>query len=360
VATSCLDILAGPDALAELRDGGLDPARVRVLIGASGGPKWLVLHGLDRVLFPWLLGGAQKAIQAGARQPIHAVASSIGSWRFASLCTAAPVEALSRFAEAYLEQRYPPSPTPREVTREGERILDALLGEAGSAPLVEHALVRLHIVTARFRHLGAHEGPGQLLGLAFAALANAVHRRALGVCVERVVFDSLGDPGPFAPWPTLPTRHVALTIHNVRQALTASAAIPRVMAGVRSPTGAPPGVYRDGGVTDYHFDASVEPPDGIALYPHFYSHLIPGWFDKPLGWRRARGLRRLVLIAPSAEYVRSLPHGRIPDRTDFVRMGDAERISAWRQVLALGARLGETFGELVSTGRIGRVARALS
>jgi hypothetical protein len=350
--TSCLDILAGPDALSELRDGGLDPARVRVLVGASGGPKWLVLHGLDRVLFPWLL--------AGARAPIHAVASSIGSWRFASLCTGAPLEALERFAEAYIEQRYRPSPTPQEVTREGERIMDALLGEGGSAPLVDHALVRLHIVTARFRHLGAHEGPGQLLGLAFAALANALHRSALAASVERVVFDAQGDPGPFAPWRALPTRHVALTIHNVRQALAASAAIPRVMAGVRSPAGAPPGVYRDGGVADYHFDAGVEPPDGIALYPHFYSHLIPGWFDKPLGWRRARGLRRLVLIAPSAQHVASLPHGRIPDRNDFVRMGDAERIRAWREVLALGARLGETFGELVASGRVGRVARALA
>jgi len=350
--TSSLDILAGPDALAELRDGGLDPARVRVLVGASGGPKWLVLHGLDRVLFPWLL--------AGAREPLHAVASSIGSWRFASLCTGAPLEAIERFAEAYIEQRYGPSPTPLEVTREGERIMDALLGEGGSAPLIAHPLVRLHIVTTRFRHLGAHEGPGQLLGLAAAALANALHRRALAACVERVVFDAQGDPGPFAPWRTLPTRHVALTIHNVRQALAASAAIPRVMAGVRSPPGAPPGVYRDGGVADYHFDAGVEPPDGIALYPHFYSHLIPGWFDKPLGWRRARGLRRVVLIAPSAAYVASLPHGRIPDRSDFARMGDAERIRAWRRVLELGVQLGEAFGELVSSGRIGRAARALA
>jgi hypothetical protein len=349
--TSTLDVLAGPEALAELRDGGLDPARVRVLIGASGGPKWLALHGLDRVLFPWLL--------AGAKAPVHAVASSIGSWRFASLCTRAPLEAIERFAEAYIEQRYGPAPTPLEVTREGERIMDALLGHDGIQPLLEHPTVRLHIVTARFRHLGALEGYGQLLGLGLAALANAVHRRALGTCIERVVFDALGDPGPFAPWGSIPTRHVSLTVHNLRQALAASAAIPRVMAGVRSPPGAPPGVYRDGGVADYHFGAGVEPPDGLALYPHFYPHLVPGWFDKPLRWRRARGLRRVVLLAPSAQHVASLPHGRIPDRADFVRMSDSERISAWRRVLELGARLGEAFGELVSSGRIGQVARAL-
>ena len=51
-SASSLSILAGPKALAELREHGLSPARVRVFVGASGGPKWLVLYGLDRVLFP--------------------------------------------------------------------------------------------------------------------------------------------------------------------------------------------------------------------------------------------------------------------------------------------------------------------
>ncbi len=347
-----LDILAGPDALVELRERGLDPARVRALIGASGGPKWLVLHGLDRALFPWLL--------AGARGPIHAVASSIGSWRFASLCTRAPLDALARFADAYVEQRYRPSPSAREVSREGERILDAVLGDEGVAPLVEHPALRLHIVTTRFRHLGGLEGPAQLLGLGLAALANALHRRALGACVERVVFDAQGDPGPFAPWRCLPTRHVPLTAENARQALAASAAIPRVMAGVPNPAGAPPGMYRDGGVADYHFGPEIEPPDGIALYPHFYPQLVPGWFDKPLRWRRTRGLRRVVVLAPSAAHVAALPYGRIPDRTDFVRMRDGERIPAWRRVLELGVRLGDAFGELMASGRIGQIARPLA
>jgi len=348
---SPLDVLAGPEALAELRDGGLAPERVRVLIGASGGPKWLALVGLDRVLFPWLL--------SGARAPVHAVASSIGSWRFASLCTRAPLAALDRFQEAYIEQRYRPSPSALEVTREGERIMDALLGDDGVRPLVDHAAIRLHIVTARFRHLGALEGRGQLLGLGLAALANALHRRALGSCIERVVFDAQGDSGPFAPWGSLPTRHVRLSEQNARAALAASAAIPRVMAGVRDPSGAPPGVYRDGGVADYHFGESIDPAEGIALYPHFYSHMVPGWFDKPLRWRRTRGLRRVVLLAPSREHVAALPRGRIPDRADFVRMSDSERIAAWRVVVAMSARLGEAFGELVSSGRIGAHARPL-
>jgi hypothetical protein len=132
------------------------------------------------------------------------------------------------------------------------------------------------------------------------------------------------------------------------------------MAGVETPEGAPAGVYRDGGVADYHFGEDIDPSDGIALYPHFYPHLVPGWFDKALHWRRVRGLRRVVLLSPSAEHVAALPNGRIPDRGDFVRMSDSERVAAWRRVVELSARLGDAFGELVAGGRIGASARLLA
>lgn len=347
-----LDVLAGPDALAELRDGGLDPERVRVLVGASGGPKWLVLHGLDRVVFPWLLEGGEA--------PVHAVGSSIGTWRFACLTDPAPLAAIDRFREAYVEQRYDRAPTPAEVTRVSEGILDALLGDAGVAARVEHPRVRLHVVTARFLHLGALEGRPQLLGLGLAALTNAIHRGALRASLERVVFDARGDAGPFAPWSLVPTQHVPLTVANARAALLASASIPGVLAGVRNPPGAPAGTYRDGGVVDYHFGAEIDPADGLALYPHFYGHLVPGWFDKRLSWRRTRGLRRVVVVAPSASFVASLPGGKIPDRADFERLSTEARIAAWREVVARSAELGDAFGELVASGRIGRVARPLS
>ena len=116
---SPLTVLAGPDALAELRSHGLRPDRVRVLAAASGGPKGLVLHGLDRVLFPWLLA---------RRTPLHAVGSSIGSWRLACLAQPDPVAALERFADAYVAQRYPSKPPPAEVSRQSAGILDAILG----------------------------------------------------------------------------------------------------------------------------------------------------------------------------------------------------------------------------------------
>lgn len=351
MSASTLSILAGPVALAELRDSGLRADRVRIFVGASGGPKWLALHGLDRVLFPWLL--------QGAREPVHVIGSSIGSWRAACIATPDPIEASDRLCEAYIEQRYSKKPTPADVSSTGESILRAMLGPRGVTPLLDHSKLRLHIVTARMRHLAASEGRAQQLGLGVAILLNAIDRRALAGVLERVVFDVGGDPGPFAPWRSLPTTHVTLTEHNAYAALTASAAIPSVMSGVRDPHGAPRGTYRDGGVADYHFGSEIDATDGLTLYPHFFSHLVPGWFDKAFSWRRTRGLARTVLIAPSAEHVATLPGGRIPDRDDFVRMDDATRIAAWRKVIALGHRMGEELAELIASGRIGAAARAL-
>ena len=45
-----LVLRAGSEALAEIREEGLSRDRITTLVGASGGPKWLVLSQLDRVL----------------------------------------------------------------------------------------------------------------------------------------------------------------------------------------------------------------------------------------------------------------------------------------------------------------------
>lgn len=354
-----LDVLAGADALREIRDGGLAPSHVRAIVGASGGPKWIVLRGLDRVLFPWLLDGASKTGQTG--QPVHAVGSSIGAWRMACLCMSQPLPALERLEQAYVEdQRYGTrKPSAAEVSAQGARILSEFLGSEGTTHMLANARMRLHIVTSRFRHIGALEGRAQIFGLGLAATLNVIGRTALGVSVERVVFDAQNDPGPFAPWQHLPTRHVALTAGNARAALAASGAIPMVMQGVRDPEGAPPGIYRDGGVADYHFGSEIDAREGLTLYPHFYSHLVPGYFDKSLGHRRTRGLRRTVVLAPSAAFVASLPFAKIPDREDFLRIPEAERLAAWRIVLARSRELGEAFAELVASGRIREHVRPL-
>jgi len=45
--TSNLTVKAGTRAIEFLRDGGLDAERIHVFAGASEGPKWLVLSGMD-------------------------------------------------------------------------------------------------------------------------------------------------------------------------------------------------------------------------------------------------------------------------------------------------------------------------
>ncbi|WP_338866096.1 patatin-like phospholipase family protein [Myxococcus stipitatus] len=348
-----LTLLAGPDALRLLRARGLRGEDVDVVPGASGGPKWLVLAGLDRAMFGDLFKGRTR--------PLHLIGSSIGSWRLACLAQKDPVSALRRFEAAYIDQRYPPKPSPAVVSEMSERILDALLGDEGVEEIIHHPWARLHIITALCRGPLAVEHPRvQLLGLTLCAMGNVLTRKSLSLHLRRVIFDTAGDTSPFSNWKDLPSNHQLLTAQNLKAALIASGSIPLVLSGVRIP-GAHPGVYRDGGVIDYHLDMNFGPGEGLVLYPHFYPYVVPGWFDKPLRWRRARpeNFRRALLISPSPELVARLPGGKIPDRTDFETMTDTERIRAWNQVVIESERMGDELQELIATGRLAEHVRPL-
>jgi hypothetical protein len=82
--------------------------------------------------------------------------------------------------------------------------------------------------------------------------------------------------------------------------------------------------------------------------------VVPGWFDKALPWRRAPALnfRRTLLLAPTDEFVASLPGGKIPDRRDFYGIPDRERMRRWQAVREASEQLGDELRELVATGRI--------
>src|SRR5690606_29189260 len=275
-------------------------------------------------------------------RPLHLVGSSIGSWRMACLAQHDPVAAIARFEQAYIdEQRYSRKPSPSEVSCVSRELLDALLGADGEQEILANTERHLHVVTARSRGLAARASRApQLAALALAALGNAMHRRSLRWQFERVIFDTAGDASPFRALADFPTRHVALTRNNLRGALLASGSIPLVLEGVRIPD-APRGVYRDGGVIDYHPDIDFGEGEGLVLYPPFYPHIVPGWFDKSLRWRKAHAANfdRALLLAPTAEFIAGLPGGRIPDRKDFYRYSERERIDAWRRVCDASRRL---------------------
>lgn len=353
--SAALDVRAGPDALRWLQNHGLQARDVRVVVGASGGPKWLVLNGLDR----HLLREFVPAMEA----PVHLLGSSIGTWRFACWAQQDPLAALERFESAYLAQRYPAKVSAQQITEKSYEILDHLLGERGIAEILQNSRLRTNIVTVRGRHLvQADHKFLMLLGLAFGAISNLARRRLLGLSFERILFHVRSEvPARFHRLTDLPTRNVLLTQDNLRSALMASASIPGVLAAVRGIPGAPHGTYYDGGVADYHFDVPFHQSDGLVFYPHFYPRITPGWFDKLLRWRGPSRdhYRNVLLIAPSAEFVASLPMGKIPDRNDFYKLEDDARVAYWRQVIDASRALGDAFGELLEAQRFAEVAMPL-
>ena len=349
-----LRILAGPTALQQLQRYGFDRDAFTVMAGASGGAKWLVLGGLDRALATHFI--------AGRRRTLFLIGSSIGAWRACCHAQADPLAALERFERAYFEQRYPPDPSAAEVSQGTRDILAQLLGEHGVAEILANPVARLNVVAVRARHLNAVEtGWVQKAGLGLAALANLVSRRLLPLFFERILFHDPRDRPPFLDPDLLPATTVALSRDNLAPAVMATGAVPLVLQGVASIPGAPAGLYRDGGIVDYHFDSPLAGGDGLVLYPHFYPYLVPGWFDKPLPWRRAgeATLDRTVILCPSEQFVAGLPGGKIPDRKDFWAFDDEERLRRWGIATAAARRLGEEFIELVETGALPARAEAL-
>ncbi len=318
------------------------------MIGASGGPKWLALAGLDRAL-------AGGWLTAHRTQPLSLLGSSIGAWRLTCHATGEPQAAFERFEAAYLDQRYSSKPAPSEVSAVSRRILDVILGDGGADEVLSHPSLRLAVVTAQGRHLAASETRWvQALGLAAAGVANALHRRALAGFYRRVLFVDPRDRDRYAGFGAIHRRAQALTPENLAPVVLASGSIPLVLEGVRGIPGAPAGTYRDGGITDYHFDLTFAPQDGLILYPHFYPGLTPGWFDKALRWRRvgAGALADTVILCPSEAFVAGLPGGRIPDRSDFVELDEQIRRKRWRRVIAESRRLGDDFLALAEGHRI--------
>jgi len=363
-----LNLYAGPAARRHVERHGLRPEHVATIPAAAGGPKGLILGPLDRFIFgQWLTQSSQ---------PIDLVGASIGAWRMATACLGDPVAGFEQLETGYIhgEMKAPPGrrlPTPAQVSAVSAQNLRAMY-EGQVAGILGHPRYRLHVVTARGRRLLAREGrwrtPAGYLG---AALANAASRRALGAWVERVVFsraDAAGQPAPL-PFGTRDyrTRHVALTEANFQPALLASGSIPFMMRAVHDIPGAPRGAYWDGGITDYHLHLAYGAPDSIAagaglestegrfdaresagglvLYPHFQQAVVPGWLDKALKWRHAAtpALDRMLLLAPSPDWVRTLPGGKLPDRSDFQKLAHAERVQAWTQAVAAAHRLADEF-----------------
>lgn len=347
IKSPALTLKAGPRALARIRQNGLSPADVGILPGAAGGPKGIGIQGLDLALFgDWLPRAPRERALIGA---------SIGSWRFASACLPDPAAGIRRLGELYTSQRFAKGVSMADVSSSCRMMLNELLADQDAA-IIANPHYRLHIVVVKSHGLLQHDHRGKLsLGLTSVIGNNLLARQRLGRHFDRVILHDARQTPPLAQLSDFRSHFHSLTAENLRHALLASGSIPMVMEAIREIPGLEPGAYRDGGLLDYHLDLPYD-GDDIVLYLHFTDRVIPGWFDKSMPWRRGdrTRLQNALLVAPSREYLARLPHGKLPDRTDFKRYlgNDEGRERYWRQAMAESARLGDEFLELVESGRL--------
>ena len=259
---------AGPGAFDSIRRHGFAPERIGTIAGASGGAKWLILSQLDRVIL--------ETVMPRLQGPVHLLSSSIGAWRFSCYAQADPVAAIERFEEAYIEQSYSENPDTAEITAKSREIIRTVLTGNAINEILEHPVLRTNIMTVRARHLAASENRNvQGLGLIAAAALNAISRRSLGFFFERALFFDQRARAPFHDLTAFSPQHVPINANNFEDAVVATGSIPLVLDGVRDIAGARPGVYRDGGIIDYHLDLPHSDPDKLALYPHFIDRIVP-------------------------------------------------------------------------------------
>jgi hypothetical protein len=237
-------------------------------------------------------------------------------------------------------------------------IIDSYLEEDALPFAMANKQYRLAVLTVRSRHLVASElKVVQALGLGLFFLFNALSRQSVHRFFERVVFYQGAKPPPFCLARTFHGKFVPLTEVNFKYAVMASGAIPLVVGGVKNIFGAPTGVYRDGGMIDYHINQSYAAKDDeIILFFLHQERIVPGWMDKKLKRRRppADLLDNVLMVHLSDEFVQKLPYGKVPDRSDFKTFIDdpAARIRYWRQAVEQAEPIGEQFLELVAGGRI--------
>lgn len=336
-----LSFYAGKTALATIQSQGITPDMFSAFLGASGGPKWFVLAGLDKVIF--------NDFMHKSTHHIDIIGTSAGAFRATCFAQDNPNAAITRLAERYSRMVYSQRPTVQEITQKGVELLDYVVGENGVDEALSAPAKSLHIIVARCHGLTASDHKlKQYSGLALAAARNAVSRKKLEKSFSRVIFSSNKSGFAFSEKDAIFTEQALLTHDNFLHALMASGSIPAVIEGVKDIAGVAKGTFRDGGIIDYHFDMKIDTPN-LVLYPHFYAKPTPGWFDKAIKSRSCHpdSYDNVLLVTPSDEFIAQLPFGKIPDRKDFQDLPAQERIAYWTKVIKDSDQLAEHFLNVV-------------
>lgn len=360
-----LIIAAGAKALAHIRKHGLSPDDISAIFGASGAAKWLAIAGIDHKVF------AQFMTQRTDKTPVDLFGTSVGAFKLAGAARADADTTLQVMADAYIAQSYEGPINFQSIDAQTDIVLKKSMAHdhdgdmsKGIAEIFANEKYRLHIGTVRC-HGGLNAKVWrQGFALARAALLSTFTDRHLIGLTERTVFSDPRSDIHFTARDGFPVRQAKLTPQNFLKALRASGAIPVYMAPVHLEED-PAHIYHDGGMLDYHPVPSNFWPksEGLVLYPHFYDHFKLRWFDKFYPWRKvaAHRLDNVIMLAPSRDWVKALPDGKIPSRQDFpkYRKNEAERFEKWHEVVRRSHALGEEFIDACQSGKISDLVQPL-
>ncbi|MCP3899966.1 MAG: alpha/beta hydrolase, partial [Desulfobacteraceae bacterium] len=219
-----ISILAGSKALKTIKDEGLDLNRVKVLAGASGSAKFLVLTGIDKVLMEMF---------KNRKDPLYLLGTSIGAFRMAAFCQKDPLTAIDILEREYIAQSYTLKPTKQDITLETHRILNAYIDDNQIDAILNNSFMRLSFLSNKCRHLLKKENQLlQWLGIGMAFGVNLFSRNNLKYFFERALFSGPGSKPPFSTMNQFPINSYDLTPSNFKQALISSGSIPIVMEGI--------------------------------------------------------------------------------------------------------------------------------
>lgn len=345
-----LQVFAGQAAYEQIQKNGLNSEQFKLLVGASGGPKWFVLSGLDRFL--------TSEYFKNRHQPLYTLGSSAGAWRFSCYAQSDPLAAINRLIDGYSQLTYPKKASLAEISQKSEQLLTHVLGNNGVNDICQNPVIKNNIVVVKSYGLAQFNSKVlQIPGLLSSAIANRVSRKNLGMFYQRVIMSADTHNVPFDYHDGIGSKVVEFTPQNVQLGLQATGAIPLVIKGVKDIPGAGKGMYRDGGIVDYHFEqpflssktmSDDASENGLVLYPHFYNEFKPGWFDKYINHRfsNTKNFDKTVVLSPSQTFVDSLPYKKIPDRKDFNELTNGQRITYWKKVIQESERLADEFNEL--------------
>jgi hypothetical protein len=337
-----IEIFAGTTALETINEKGFTQDLFTSYLAASGGPKFFTLFFLNKYLF----GEFFK----DRNEPLNLIGSSAGAFIGCSASQNNPVEAIERLIKYYSETVYSDKPTISEITKSARELLDKVFGDNGAEEIINNPIFKAHFIVARSKGLVSSDNKLiQMSGLIGSYLLNRVDRKLLRTQYERFIYQPQDSTLIIEDEYNFKTNRISFTQDNIKDALLASGSIPLVMEGIKDIANSPKGTYRDGGIIDYHFDFKIK-NQGLVLYPHFSANPIAGWFDKGLSRKvSTKNYDNVVLICPSEKFIRSLPYGKIPDRTDFTKMDSDTRIKYWKTVLKQTEVLSHSFAEFLES-----------